>query len=603
VGASVKHFAANNSEVERTTMDSVIDERALRDVYLAGFRRAIAKSDPVMVMSSYNKLNGVQAAQSAWLLTTVLREEWAYGGLVVSDWHGIKNRPASVNAGNDLDMPESEMRKDALRRAVESGAVQHEELDRSAERVVGAVQRVVGMRSERAAGHLEHHDVARRAAEESIVLLKNASATLPLAPDVAQRVVVLGPGAVDPVIQGFGSARMVPSAVDVPFDELSRLLPAATVEHHLAFSPEGEPLIGEAVDLARDAEVAVVFANAPLNTDGENVDRAHLGLAAGFDELIAAVSAVARRTIVVLTVPDAVTMPWLGEVHAVVAPFFAGEGMGSALARVLVGEVVPSGKLTTTFPRRVEDIPGFLEYPGENSIHRYSEGTFVGYRSYDARGVEPLFPFGFGLSYTTFAYSGIRLTPTVEAGGVVEVEFTVTNTGDRAGAEIAQVYAGFVAPRVKRARQLVAFTKVRLEAGESREVVLRVNADDLSFWDTRSARSVLDDGEVSFQVGGSSRAIALEGRVLAHTDAVRVRPLQRETETSFVLANPASMTAVSALLQAKLELTAEEADTMILQCVKSFFGVFDSLANRFRLTFTDEEIDGAVAAAAALQEG
>jgi len=598
VGACVKHFAANNSEVERTTMNSVVDERALRDVYLGGFKRAIAKSDPVFVMSSYNKLNGVQTSQNEWLLTSVLREEWGYSGLVVSDWHGIKDRPASLLAGNDLDMPESEMRKGALEDALASGHVPAEVLDRSAERVVESVQRIAAMRDRRPSGHLDHHDVARRAAAEAIVLLKNESATLPLSAATPQRIVVLGPGAVIPVIQGFGSARMIPSTVDVPLDEIRAILPSATVDFHAAFTADGVPLVDEAREAACEADIAVVFANAPLNADGENVDRPDLGLAAGFDDLITQVATAARRTVVVLCIPDAVAMPWLDEVDAVVVPFFAGEGMGSALAQVLVGDVVPSGKLTTTFPRRVTDIPGFLEYPGENGEHRYAEGTFVGYRSYDARGVDPLFPFGFGLSYTEFAYSGLRVTETVEAGGGIEVEFTVSNVGTRAGAEIAQVYAAFAKPRVSRARQLVGFSKVHLEPGESRTVLVPVTADELSYWDTRLGRSVLDDGTITIDVGTSSRDCALTGQVTARSDAARIRPLARETETMFVLDNPASMAAVSGLLQRKLDLAPGDADAMIAQCAKSFVGVFDSLANRFRLSFSEPEIADTIEVAA-----
>lgn len=597
VGASIKHFAANNSEVERTTMNSAVDERALRDVYLRGFHRTIAKSDPVLVMSSYNKLNGVQTSQNEWLLTTVLRDEWGYEGVVVSDWHGIKDRPASLLAGNDLDMPESEMRKGALKDAVADSAVSSVILDRSAARVVRAVQRLVGMRDYRRPGHLDHHDTARQAATESIVLLKNASDVLPLSVTAAQRVVVLGRGAVEPVIQGFGSARMIPNTVDIPLDEIRRVLPVAMVEHNGDVLADGTPELDRSVELARQADIVIIFANAPLNADGENVDRSSLGLAPGFDELIARVATVASKTIVVLAVPDAVTMPWLDEVDAVVAPFLAGEAMGSALAQVLVGDVVPSGKLTTTFPKRVEDIPGFLEYPGENGEHRYAEGSFVGYRSYEARGIDPLFAFGFGLSYTQFEYSDLRVTDTVSTGGVVEVEFTVSNVGVHAGDEIAQIYASFDNPRVKRARELAGFAKVRLAVGESKRVIVPVTSEDLSYWDTRLSRSVLDDGVIVFQVGSSSIDVALEARVTAVSDAPRVRPLQRETETVFVLENTASTEAVSALLQGKLELKADDAYAMIKQCERSFVGVFDSLANRFGLTFTEEEIAHAIATA------
>ncbi|MFC3996185.1 glycoside hydrolase family 3 C-terminal domain-containing protein [Nocardiopsis sediminis] len=604
VGACIKHFAANNSEIERTSMDSVVEERALRDIYLRAFERVVRDAAPWAVMSSYNRLNGVQAAQHPWLLTEVLREEWGFDGLVVSDWHGITDRPASVSAGNDLDMPQSVQRVARLRDGVASGAVPPEALDRAAARVVQLADRAGAHASPPAPFDADaHHDLAARIARAGTVLLAN-NGVLPLDPAAAGNLLVLGTGATEPVVQGFGSARMVPTRLDLPLTEIERRCAPGTVTH-LPGVPSGPHTDDErraaraaAVDAAAGSDVAIVFAHTPQNADGENADRADLGLEPGYDELIAAVAAAAPRTVVVLTVPDAVTMPWLDGVDAVLAPFYAGQGMGSAVASLLFGEHSPAGKLTTTFPHRLADTPSFLGYPGEGGRHVYVEGALVGYRGYDARDLDPLFPFGFGLSYTTFALSGATVdSGTVAAGERLTVSVRVRNTGPRDGAEVVQVYAAPERPRFRSGpRELVGFARVELAAGQERTVTVPVDADDLAHWDVTRGHRVLDDGPVHLLIGTSSRDLPHRLTVQAQTDVPRWAPLRRHSAPAAVLANPHARREVTALLARHLGTDPGQADELLQECRRSFVNVFDTLANRFRFVIEESEIDTVLAA-------
>ncbi|GAB2888506.1 beta-glucosidase [Streptomyces mayteni] len=605
VGACVKHFAANNSEIERTSMDSVIDERALRDIYLRAFEHVVREAAPWSVMSSYNRLNGLQAAQHPWLLTQVLREEWGFEGLVVSDWHGITDRPASVLAGNDLDMPESAQRVARLRAAVAAGTVPADALDRSAGRVLRLADLVGAHAGEPVPFDTDaHHALARRIARAGTVLLAN-NGTLPLNKDTTTDLLVLGAGATEPVIQGFGSARMVPTSVDVPLTEIAQRAGGAV--RHVTGVPAGEhtpaereAALREATAAAARCGVAIVFAHTRQNSDGENADRADLALEAGYDELIAAVAAVAPRTVVVLTVPDAVTMPWLSDVDAVLVPFYAGQAMGSAVASLLFGEHSPAGKLTTTFPQRLSDVPAFLGYPGEGGRHVYAEGALVGYRGYDAQDITPLFPFGFGLSYTSFALSEVTVDrDTVSDGETVAVSLTVRNTGARTGAEVVQVYARPERPRVRSGpRELVGFARVELSPGEERTITISVAADDLAHWDVTRARRVLDDGPVHLLVGTSSRDLPHDVTVTVHTDVPRWKPLRRETAPAAALANPHARRAVAALLAEHLDVDDATADELLRECRRSFVNVFDTVANRFRLVLDEAGITRVINAVA-----
>ncbi|PTQ07876.1 glycosyl hydrolase [Sphingomonas oleivorans] len=578
VGASLKHFACNNSEIERTTMSSEVDERALREIYLKGFERAIVKSRPWTVMSAYNRLNGVQTAENHWLLTTVLREEWGYDGAVVSDWHGIKDRPASLAAGNDLDMPESASRRAELLAALAEGRVEQAALDQSCRRVLRLIRRArQGERRNARFDRETHHALARRIASESIVLLRNEGDVLPIDPAADLTVAVIGAGAVRPIIQGSGSATTRPTSLDRPLDELRALAGEhVRIEHHLAEDAEGEEAAAAA---ARTADIVIVFANSDVSADGERADRRTLALAAGQDALIHRLAKANPRTIVVLATPDAVTMPWADEVAAIVETFYAGQGMGHALARILFGLANPSGKLTTSFPRREQDIPGFLTYPGENGRHAYSEGLFVGYRYYDRREIEPLFPFGFGLSYTRFRYSGLRLDRSdIAPGERLTASFEISNVGTRAGAEVAQLYARPLSSRLHRpVRELKGFAKVHLEPGETRTVTIECEGDDLRYFDPARGEWAMDPGEILIEIGASSRDIRLSAPLVAAPGDVRLPPFDLDTQPTILFERPGVRDALVAFLAERLSIGGEAADQLVARTESSFLGIYKTI--------------------------
>ena len=499
VGASLKHFACNNSEIDRTTTSSDVDERALREIYLAGFERAIEKGKPWTVMSAYNPVNGIHATQNPWLLTTVLREEWGYAGLVLSDWHAIKDRPASLTAGTDLDMPESKPRKAQLLAAIETGKVDRETVDAACVRVLELVQRCKANERPGIPVDLEdHHVLSRQIAAESIVLLRNENAALPLDVTASPQILVVGNGAIAPVIQGSGSATTNPYRVDIPFEQICKRAGEPCTIRHMPFDVDDATAIASAINTvlhaAEDSDVVVVFSENAKSRNGEGNDRDTLKLLKGHDDLISALAAAGRRVIVVLSIPDTVEMPWLDEVDAVLACFFPGQGGGEAIARVLFGDQNPCGKLSASMPVRIEDIPGWHTYPGDHGRHVYSEGIFVGYRYYDLKAITPAFPFGHGLSYTEFSYETMSLDKEViTPGGSCTVTVTIRNTGKAAGKEIVQLYIQPIEPGLKRpVRELKTFAKVQLEPGEAKTIELTLQPRDFQYFDVARAQWVLD---------------------------------------------------------------------------------------------------------------
>ncbi|SDA91655.1 beta-glucosidase family protein [Mesorhizobium qingshengii] len=582
VGASLKHFACNNSEVQRTTMSSVVEERALREIYLAGFERAIRKSNPWTVMSSYNRLNDVQAAENHWLLTDVLRGDWGYDGVVVSDWHGIKDRPASMTAGNDLDMPESGARKQELLEAVQAGRVPMQTLDRSCLRILKLVRKArKGIRPNAIADHKKHHALSQRMAAESIVLLKNEGALLPINPETTRQIAIVGAAATDPVIQGSGCATTRPSEVDIPLDEIRRLATGASVSYHAIddFAAGGNAEQAALADIDA-ADVVLFFGNTEVGYDGEGSDRMHLGLNDDQDELIAALSRRNRKFVVILATPDAVVMPWIDQAAAVLAVFFGGQGSGRAIAEVLFGKQNPSGKLTVTFPIQLEDTPGFLTYPGENNRHIYSEGIHVGYRSYDKRKLAPLFPFGFGLSYSTFEYSNISVdADRINAASTIKVSFDVTNTGKVGGKEIVQLYSRVHAPRLIRPlRELKGFAKVDLDPGETKRVDIVIEARDLRYYDPDHGQWLLDAGKLSIEIGASSRDIRLEKTLDVDAASRPSTILNVESQPFMVLEQEFARKRFSAFLKDQLEIDDAKAEKMMEYCAGSFLGIYNTVA-------------------------
>lgn len=550
VGTSLKHFAVNNQETDRLRISADVDPRPLREIYLRGFQRVVQDAQPWTVMCSYNKINGVYASENPWLLTRVLREEWGFEGLVVSDWGAVNDRVRALVAGLDLEMPSSAGRTDAqIVNAVRDGSLDEAVVDAAAARVAALAVRAT--EAAHTAGPLDvdaHHALAREAAGRAIVLLKNDGGLLPLAPTA--RIAVIGAFAKQPRFQGAGSSLINPTRVDVALEEIRTV--AGDVSYAAGFSLDADTdadaaarLRDEAVAAASAAEVAVVFVGLPARLESEGFDRADIDLPADQLAVVDAVVAANPRTVVVLSHGGVVALPFAARVPAILDGSLLGQAGGSATSDVLFGAVNPSAKLTETVPLRVHDTPSFDGFPGEFGHVRYGEGLFVGYRGFDARGLDVAFPFGHGLSYTTFAYGDAAAS--VTADGDIEVRVTVTNTGVREGREVVQVYTGRDASAVQRpVRELKAFATVELAAGESREVALTVRRADLAYWDVRVDEWIVEPGAYRVEVAASSRDIRGVVEVTVEGDEVAV-PFTPESSLGEVYANTAASAALEAM--------------------------------------------------------
>ena len=545
VGTSLKHFAANNQEFDRMRVSSDVDPRPLREIYLRGFERVVKDAAPWTVMCSYNRINGVYASEDPWLLTQVLRDDWGFDGLVVSDWGAVNDRVAGVAAGLDLEMPASGGRTDAqLVAAVGDGRLDESVLDTAANRAIDLVRKAG--RRPAVEGPLDvdaHHALAREAAGRAIVLLKNDGGLLPLAPE--QKIAVIGAFAAEPRFQGAGSSLINPTRVDAALDAL-REVGGDAVAYAVGFAVEGgavaasgrsaDELRAEAVAAARDADVAVVFLGLPAAEESEGFDREHIDLPAVQLEVLDAVLDANPNTVVVLSNGGVVALPFAQRVPAIVESWLLGQAGGGAVADVLYGEVNPSGKLTETVPVRLEDNPSYGNFPGEFGHVRYGEGILVGYRWYDAKDLDVTFPFGHGLSYTTFSYG--EAAARVDDGGDVVVSFELRNTGARDGREVVQAYVSLGASAVQRApRELKAFASVALAAGESREVELVIRREDLAYWDVRVDRFAVEGGEYTIDIAASSRDIRSSITVEVEGDEMLL-PLTMNSSVGDVVAHP-----------------------------------------------------------------
>ncbi len=518
VGTSVKHFAANNQETDRLRVSAEVDERTLREIYLPAFEHIITDAAPWTVMCAYNKVNGTYASEHHWLLTELLRGEWGFNGLVMSDWGAVHDRVAALAAGLDLEMPPDLGFSDkALVEAVRAGRLDEAVLDLGASRVLQLVHRAAG----RAPAEFDpeaHHVLARRAAGESIVLLKNEGRVLPLAG--AGTVAVLGELARTPRYQGAGSSQVNPTGVDVALDALTAALPDATVRFAPGYALEqadaDAELVADALAATVGADVIIACLGLPAIEESEGYDRTHIELPPQQLRLLGAVaeSAPGVPVVVVLFNGSVVqTSTWEHHAAAIVECWLGGQAVGSALADVLTGAVNPSGKLAETIPLRLQDCSAHLNFPGEHGVVRYGEGVFVGYRGYDATDTPVAYPFGHGLSYTTFGYDELELTATgsVDAADlVVTVSCRISNTGDRAGREIVQLYVGDPGSSVARPpRELKGFTKVGLEPGASERVSFALGVREFAHWSARDRDWVVEPGEFVVAVGASSRDIRL----------------------------------------------------------------------------------------------
>ena len=545
VGASLKHFAANNQETDRLRVSAVVDERTLREIYLAGFERVVRTAAPWTVMCSYNRINGVYASQDRWLLTDVLRDEWGFDGLVVSDWGAVDDPVAAVAAGLDLEMPSSQgAGPRRILEAVESGASSAAVVDLATERVLRLVGRALADNGPAGApDDAGHHALAREVAGQCVVLLKNDGDLLPLAPGLGH-VAVVGEFARSPRFQGAGSSKVTPTRVDDALRTLlARLGDGVQVDFAAGFGvddPEADDaaLLAGAVEAATGAEVVLVFLGLPASFESEGFDREHMDLPSQQLRVLDAVRAVNDRVVVVLANGSVVaTAEWEDRADAILEGWLGGQAGGAAIVDVLVGDVNPSGRLAETIPLRLSDTPAFANFPGADSQVVYGERIFVGYRHYDLVDRPVSFPFGHGLSYTTFGYTELQVSVVDGSDASVDwrgaermrVSVRVTNTGDRAGKEVVQLYVAALDTAPPRpVRELRGFEKVALDPGASVEVSFVLCDRDLSRWSTRAHGWVLEPGSFEVAVGASSRDIRLATTVAVEAPRTAL-PLDRSS--------------------------------------------------------------------------
>jgi len=533
VGTSLKHFAANNQEYQRSTISSEFDERTFREIYLPAFEAAVKKAKPWTVMCSYNKLNGTYAAENHRLLTEILRDEWGYEGFVVSDWGAVHDRVEALKAGLDLEMPgPRERRVKEVIEAVRSGKMDIAVLDEAVRRILEIVFKAAETKKGGSFDILRHHRLARQVAGEGMVLLKN-NGILPLKKH--KRIAVIGHSAKEAYYQGGGSSHINPTQLDNPFEELQKL----AGDTKLSFA-EGYPkdesldhaLIDEACKKARKAEVAILYICLPATKESEGYDRPDLDLTSHQVALIKAVSAVQPNTVIILNNGAPVVMyEWIEGTAAVLEAWMMGQAGGGAIADVLYGKVNPSGKLAETFPLKLIDTPAYINYPGENGAVRYGEGIFIGYRYYDTKQVPTLFPFGYGLSYTNFKYKNPKVSAkTFKDVDGLTVSVDVTNTGKMAGKEVVQVYVHDRKSKLVRPpKELKGFTKVELQPGETKTVTLKLDFRAFAYYHPSYKQWITDDGEFDILIGASSADIRCTKTVTLQSTVVLPSILNRDS--------------------------------------------------------------------------
>lgn len=525
-GTSLKHFAANNQETHRFSINETISERALREIYLSGFETAVKEGKPWTIMCSYNKINGTYSSENPWLLTEILRDEWGYDGMVMSDWWAVNDHVKSVAAGLELQMPRNGDMEDAyLARAVREGRLPEAVLDRAARRVLKLTERCLeGRREDVEYDRGMQHHMARKAARQAMVLLKNEGDLLPIRGN--RRVAFIGDFAANPRYQGGGSSHIEASEVLTALDAVRSV---SKITYARGFDAEADTMteaqLAEAVTAAKEAEIAVLFLGLPEVYESEGYDRAHMSLPACQIRLLEAVADVREEIVVVLHNGSPVEMPWIGKVPALLEAYLGGQAAGGAVVDLLFGAVSPCGKLAETFPLKLSDTPCALNYPGHGDQVMYGEGIYVGYRYYDKMNREVLFPFGHGLTYTTFDYSDLKLDRDVfRPGEELKVSVRVTNTGNMAAAEIVQFYVRSTHEGVDRpVRELKGFGKIFLQPGETGTVTVTLNERSFACWETAAGCWYAEPGAYLIEAAASSRDIRLSVPVTVENAPLKIR--------------------------------------------------------------------------------
>ena len=560
VGTSIKHFALNSQEHRRMSSSSDADERTIREIYFPAFEMAVKEAEPWTVMCSYNRINGVYASEDPWLLTEVLRKEWGFEGYVVSDWGAVSDRVDGVAAGLDLEMPSSGGVNDRkIVEAVRAGKLDEHVVDRACERILNIVYRYLeNAKPETPWDKEAQHRQAAEIAAECMVLLKNDEDLLPL--DKEEEIAFIGEFAEKPRFQGGGSSHINSFKTTSALEAAEGLKITYARGYSVARDEATDADIAEAVAAAKKAKAAVVFAGLPDSYESEGYDRSHMRMPACQNRLIEAVAAANPNTVVVLHNGAPVEMPWIGKVKAVLEAYLGGQAVGEAVVRILFGDANPCGHLPETFPRKLEDNPSFLYYGGEGNVTEYREGVFVGYRYYDKKKMDVLFPFGFGLSYTTFEYGNLRLSADkIKDTDTLTVKVAVKNTGKRAGKAVVQLYVGDEeSTPIRPVRELKGFLKVALQPGESREVSFTLDKRSFAYWNKQIHDWHVETGAFIIEVGSSSRDLPLKGKVEVESTVELPRHYTLNSIFMDVMADPKAAPVMREYMKKTMELFGKE---------------------------------------------
>lgn len=545
VGTSLKHYIANNQEHRRLSVNAIIDERALREIYLKSFEYAVKIGKPWTVMCAYNRVNGSYVCESKKLLTDILRDEWGFEGVVVSDWGAVNDRIECLKAGMDLEMPTSGMvNTQKIINAVNEGRLDIKTVDKSVERLLDLVFKVVEEKAVNISEDIKsiNHKRAKEIAGECIVLLKNEQNTLPLSKE--EHIVFIGMLAKRSRFEGGGSSHVIPTLLESAYEEMCKLL-----KREIPFAPgydlssdiPDEELINEAIKIASGAQKIVLFAGLPESYESEGYDRKHINMPASHICLINEICKVNSNVIVVLSNGAPVAMPWVDGARAVVEGYLWGQAGAGAICELLLGIKNPCGKLAESFPIAIEHNPSYLNFPGEEDEVYYRESVFIGYRYYGVKNIKPLFCFGHGLSYTSFEYSALRLKAKVfDAGEDILLSFKVKNSGDRQGKEIYQIYVrNAEGDANKQVSELKQFGKLELAPGEEKEVSLKIEGSSFSHFCTRKQAFTIEKGEFEILIGASSEDIRLKAVVKINSADKLKKVYHKNSTIGDIKENPA----------------------------------------------------------------
>ncbi len=545
VGTSLKHYIANNQEHRRLSVNAVIDEQALREIYLKSFEYAVKIGKPWTVMCSYNRVNNGYVCESKNLLTDILRNEWGFEGVVVSDWGAVNDRVECLKAGLDLEMPSSGMvNTQKIIDAVNEGKLEIKTVNRSVERLLDLVFKAVEQKTVNISGDIKdiNHKRAKEIASECIVLLKNEQNALPLSND--EDIAFFGMLAKHSRFEGGGSSHVIPTRLESAYDEMCKLL-----KREIPFAPgydlnsdiPDEKLINEAIKIALGAQKAVIFAGLPESYESEGYDRKHMDMPASHICLINEICKVNRNVIVVLSNGAPVAMPWIENTRAVLEGYLWGQAGAGAVCELLLGIKSPCGKLAESFPVALEHNPSYLNFPGEEDEVYYRESVFIGYRYYGVKKIKPLFCFGHGLSYTSFEYSALRLESTIfDAGEDILLNFKVKNSGHRQGKEIYQIYIrNAKGDDNKKIKELKQFGKLELLAGEEKEVSVKIEGSSFLHFCTKRQAFTVEKGEFEILIGASSEDIRLNALVRINSADKVKKVYHRNSTIGDIKENPA----------------------------------------------------------------